>query len=225
MDDLIAALGLFARLILGLTLLVAGSAKLVDGTALRRFVREVLRCERAALATSAVAVGEIVLGGLILLGLATRPVTLVALVFLLVFTSVIVKAVKSKISVPCGCFGRLDHEPVGARTVLRNVSLISLALLVALLPAKYSVMSVDAVVGGVRAPSIGDVLPLLLTECALAAAAVVAWAGIQLHRRSLQPPPPRDLGDLSRAWYGEDRDDLDERFLRLKDTGKVDDGR
>ncbi|HXF35953.1 MAG TPA: MauE/DoxX family redox-associated membrane protein [Actinomycetota bacterium] len=89
---------------------------------------------------------------------------MVTLVFLLVFTGAIVKAVRNKMPVPCGCFGRLDHEPVGARTVLRNVLLISLALLIALLPAKYQVMSVDALLDGVRTPSIGDVLPLLLTE-------------------------------------------------------------
>jgi uncharacterized membrane protein YphA (DoxX/SURF4 family) len=215
--ELIASFSLVARLVLGMTFLVAGVSKLVDGAAFRGFVREVLDSKAAVHAASALPVGEIILGGLILVGWNTRATSLGALASLLVFTGLAAKALRQRTSVPCGCFGGLDQNPVGAGTILRNVCLILLAL-IGLLPVN-SVVSLDSALANAHEPGTGNVIALALAESVLAAATVVAWAGIRLHRRSLSPPTPRDLGDLSRAWYGEDRDDLDQRLLELRDAG------
>jgi uncharacterized membrane protein YphA (DoxX/SURF4 family) len=105
---------MIARVAVGVVLLVAGTAKLADRSHPR------------------VALAEVVLGALLVTGIAGRWTSVVAAALLAAFTVVVWRRVRRGDPEPCGCFGELSRQPVSMRTVGRNVGLLALALLGAL---------------------------------------------------------------------------------------------
>ena len=116
-----------ARIAVGVVLLVAGVAKL---------------CQPAWPAT-ATAFGapawmvpvlpwaEVVLGALLVAGVALPWTALLAAGLLAAFAVVVGVRLHRGEAVPCGCFGETSHQPVGRDTVLRNLMLVILALMAA----------------------------------------------------------------------------------------------
>ena len=70
---------------------------------------------------------ELGLGALLVVGLTRRPVAIGAFALLVVFTAVLLKAIRAGDRPVCACFGVFSARPIGAGPVIRNVVLLVLA--------------------------------------------------------------------------------------------------
>ena len=115
--------GWLAGAVLGVVLLVAGSAKRVDRG---------WPSAAAALGTPAWAIAplpwfEIGLGAVLISGLV-RPLALaLAAILLVLFTVLIVVNLAQGRRPPCACFGARAREPISEVSVVRNLGLLALA--------------------------------------------------------------------------------------------------
>jgi uncharacterized membrane protein YphA (DoxX/SURF4 family) len=121
-------MGVVARALVGLVLLAAGALKARDRTwpdAAQRF-----GLPRAAAITLPWL--EVVVGALLVAQFGGRLTALAALVLLVAFTAVVAARVARRDDAPCACFGALSTAPVTGRTVARNLVLVTLAAVGAL---------------------------------------------------------------------------------------------
>lgn len=109
---------MWARVVVGAVLLVAGAAKLADRTPRR--------------VSPLVPWAELVLGALLVVGLGDRWPSVAAAALFAAFTVVVLRRLRAGDTAPCGCFGELSRRPVGVGTVVRNVVLTALAVVGAL---------------------------------------------------------------------------------------------
>ena len=100
-------IGLLARLILGVVLVVAGALKVTSPTASARAVRafQVLPYDFAGYVGYALPVVEIVVGLLLVAGFLTRASAAVGGLLMLAFMIGITSAWVRGLSIDCGCFG------------------------------------------------------------------------------------------------------------------------
>ncbi len=120
-----AALGLAARVAVGLVFLMAGSSKLHFSGFSRVVMAAGVPERHAGLVAHLLPRCELALGILLILGVALPVTYWVVLGMLVGFTGLIVASLRRGISFNCGCFGSLS-APVGWPTVFRNVLLIGL---------------------------------------------------------------------------------------------------
>ena len=118
-----------AGFVLGVVLLVSGALKLAAGP---RWSAQATAMGAPAAAVPAVPWIELVLGALLVAGVARPAVALVAATMLVVFTGVLVLRLAEGRRVPCACFGSRPDRPIGVGSVVRNLVLIALALVAAL---------------------------------------------------------------------------------------------
>lgn len=99
--------GLVARLFLGAVLVYAGAVKVGHPLTSQRAVQgyEILPYDLAGFIGLALPFLEIVLGVLLVLGLFTRPVAVVATLLMVVFVIGIAQAWARGLTIDCGCFG------------------------------------------------------------------------------------------------------------------------
>ena len=109
---------MWARVVVGVVLLVAGAAKLADRS--------------PGNVPPAVPWLELLLGALLVTGVGGRWTAVPAATLLAAFTVVVVQRLRAHDPAPCGCFGELSKRPVGYRTLVRNVGLVLLAVVGAL---------------------------------------------------------------------------------------------
>jgi len=78
-----------------------------------------------------IAPAEIILGALLVAGVAAPVPSLLAELALAVFTIAILRAMRRPLSERpvCACFGRWSARPVGSSSVVRNLILLALAAL------------------------------------------------------------------------------------------------
>ena len=99
--------GLLARLVLGVVLVVAGALKVttpaVSAMAVRAY--QLLPYDAAGVVGLALPVVEIAAGLLLVLGLLTRPAAVVGGLLMLAFLVGIVSAWARGLTIDCGCFG------------------------------------------------------------------------------------------------------------------------
>jgi hypothetical protein len=126
---------------------------------------------------------ELVLGGALVAGFAPPWTALVTIGLLLTFSGAVAVHVARRDAVPCGCFGDLSARPVGAADLVRNASLIALAV-VAAEPAR----------------------PVAVAAAGAAAFGAGAWLALEVvssprRRRAAPPsplhPPPPPAGNAS----------------------------
>jgi len=100
-------IGLVARLILGVVLIVAGALKVTSPTASARAVRafQILPYDLAGYLGYALPVVEIVVGLLLVGGFLTRASATVGGLLMLAFIIGIISAWARGLSIDCGCFG------------------------------------------------------------------------------------------------------------------------
>lgn len=100
-------IGLLARLILGVVLIVAGGLKVTSPTASARAVRafQILPYDFAGYVGYALPVVEIVVGLLLVAGFLTRASAAVGGLLMLAFMLGIISAWTRGLSIDCGCFG------------------------------------------------------------------------------------------------------------------------
>ena len=102
-----AQVGLLARLVLGVTLIVAGWLKVTSPVASARAVRayQILPYDLAGYVGYALPVVEILVGLLLVAGLFTRASAAVGGLLMLAFIIGIISAWARGLSLDCGCFG------------------------------------------------------------------------------------------------------------------------
>jgi len=102
-----ALVGLLARLVLGVTLIVAGWLKVTSPVSSARAVRayQILPYDLAGYVGYALPVVEILVGLLLVVGLFTRASAAVGGLLMLAFIIGIISAWARGLSLDCGCFG------------------------------------------------------------------------------------------------------------------------
>jgi uncharacterized membrane protein YphA (DoxX/SURF4 family) len=122
------------RLVLGVVLLVAGAAKVIDPQASVAAVRayELLPGGLVTVVGWGLPFLELVLGGLLLAGIAVRPAALATAVLLAVFVAAVASAAARGLSIDCGCFGGGGPVPPGqtayGREIARDLALLAAAV-------------------------------------------------------------------------------------------------
>lgn len=72
--------------------------------------------------------GELAVGAMLVVGLAMPAVAVVAVVALVGFTMVLVRALVAGRHPPCSCFGAWSASPIGWRQVVRNAAFIAVGV-------------------------------------------------------------------------------------------------
>ena len=117
-----------AALALGATFLWAGVAKLAD----RRWPAAAGSFDVSSAVARVIGPIELVLGSVLVGGLAVRLAGATSIALLLAYTGVIVRKLRSGDDAPaCACFGGWTVRPVSWRTVARNAALVVLAAVAA----------------------------------------------------------------------------------------------
>jgi uncharacterized membrane protein YphA (DoxX/SURF4 family) len=122
-----------ARLVLGAVLVVAGALKIADPQASVAAVRayELLPTGLATIVGWGLPFLELVLGLLLLTGIAVRPTALATAVLLAVFVAAVASAAARGLSIDCGCFGGGGAVPPGqtayAAEIVRDLGLLAAA--------------------------------------------------------------------------------------------------
>lgn len=177
---------LLARLAIGTVWLIAGSAKLVDREPRGRLVTDfgLLPDRTAAAVGRALPYIELTLGALLIAGLGTVPAAAVSAVILGVFSLAIAVNLARGHRIECRCFGRMGHGPISWLTVVRNLALISAALVVAVGPSEY--LTLDGWRKGTAArliePRAADLMPVLLLAIAVAAVWLLGTSALEVVR-------------------------------------------
>ena len=120
--DLVARL---AGLVLGAVFVVAAVAKIAAGTTWVAQAREVGAPTPVATVLPGV---ELVIGALLVAGVAAPVPAIAALVLLVAFSVAIARQLVDGRHPPCACFGAWSQRPLGEGHLLRNAGLIVLAV-------------------------------------------------------------------------------------------------
>lgn len=114
-----------ASIAVGAMFVAAGTFKLADGAA---WPRQAADLHVPAAIARIVPWFELALGVLLVLGVGTPWVPLVAVATLVVFTLFIVHRLLDGSRPPCACFGSRSTRPLGPRHVVRNLVFLVLAV-------------------------------------------------------------------------------------------------
>lgn len=122
-----------ARLVLGAVLLVAGVLKVADPQASVAAVRayELLPAGMVTAVGWGLPFAEVLLGMVLLVGIAVRPAAIAAAGLLAVFVAAVASAAARGLSIDCGCFGSGGPVPAGQTAygteIARDLGLLALA--------------------------------------------------------------------------------------------------
>lgn len=109
-------------------LAIAGVAKLLDQPGTRRSLVDFQAPARlASVLALALPVVELVIAAALLAPRLSQWAAAAALVLLVIFSSVVTRALVHGTTADCNCFGSLTHSTVGWRTLVRNAALGALA--------------------------------------------------------------------------------------------------
>ena len=120
--------GVVAAILLGAAFVLAGASKLAAGRA--------WPAQAAGLGAPTWSVAplpwiELGLGAILVSNLVRRPAAIVALVLLLVFSSLVIARLREGRHPPCACFGAWSARPLGPGHLVRNGMLVVLAIVAA----------------------------------------------------------------------------------------------
>ncbi len=120
--------GVVAAILLGAAFVLAGASKLAAGRA--------WPAQAAGLGAPTWSVAplpwiELGLGAILVSNLVRRPAAIVALVLLLVFSSLVIARLREGRHPPCACFGAWSARPLGPGHLVRNGVLVVLAIVAA----------------------------------------------------------------------------------------------
>jgi uncharacterized membrane protein YphA (DoxX/SURF4 family) len=120
--------GRLAGAVLGVILLVSGVSKRVD----RGWPATAAAFGAPAWTIPALPWFEMVLGSVLVVGIARPLAATVATLALLAFTGLLVANLAAGRRPPCACFGSRSSAPIGVWTLVRNVGLLGLAAIAVL---------------------------------------------------------------------------------------------
>ena len=114
-----------ARIVLGAVFLLSGALKLRD----RSWPAAAMALGAPRKIVPFIAPTEIILGALLVAGVAMPAPSLLAELALAIFTVAILRAMRRPLSQRpiCACFGRWSARPVDSSSVVRNLILLALA--------------------------------------------------------------------------------------------------
>lgn len=140
MNDLLAAIGLAARLLLCAIFGVAGLAKFRDIDRFQQTLEQFGAPAHLALPLArAVPTFELLVSGCLLFPHVSAWTAGVAVIMLLAFSAVMARSLVRGRRPSCQCFGELSDEPIGWFTLARNAAFIGLAALVLIADAHATV--------------------------------------------------------------------------------------
>lgn len=125
-----SVVGVIASVIVAIVLLVAGVTKLARSSLWRAQSGELGIPARVAVAVPFVELG---VGALLMVQLQRHVLAWVAVALFVAFTGMLALRLAQGKRPPCACFGSLTSKPIGAGHIVRNVVLIGLAALAAVL--------------------------------------------------------------------------------------------
>ena len=117
--------GRLAAVALGIVLLVAGIAKRAD----RGWPRDAAALGTPAWAIPALPWFEVLLGAVLVSGLARPAAAALAGLVLLAFTGLLIVNLARGRRPPCACFGASSRRPIGPGSLVRNLVLLALAVI------------------------------------------------------------------------------------------------
>ena len=117
--------GRLAAVVLGIVLLVAGIAKRAD----RGWPQDAAALGTPAWAIPVLPWFEMLLGAVLVSGLARPAAAALAGVVLIAFTGLVVLNLARGRRPPCACFGASSRRPIGAGSLVRNLVLLALAVI------------------------------------------------------------------------------------------------
>lgn len=168
-----------ASLVLGVTFVLAGLAKVRDRRSLAADVEAFtgLHPLSARFVAFTLPVAELALGAMLLTSTVSTLAFGLSVAMLIVFTGAVLRNVVKGRQVSCACFGGGRDRPVGADTVMRNLALLAVggfALTLSLTPA-----------GPLNLPPSGQRLPIAIGTLAGLLVVAVAASAIRV-RESLR---------------------------------------
>lgn len=125
-----SAIGVIASVIVAIVLLVAGVSKLARSTLWRAQSGEL---GIPALVAGVVPFVELGVGALMMVQLQRHVLAWIAVGLFVAFTGMLALRLAQGKRPPCACFGTLSSKPIGAGHIVRNVVLIGVAALAAVL--------------------------------------------------------------------------------------------
>jgi uncharacterized membrane protein YphA (DoxX/SURF4 family) len=123
-----------ANVLLGLTFLWAGAAKLLAGPL---WLQQSADMDVPRPVAVVVPYLELVLGALLVTQIFSPWPAIAAGVLLIAFTAVIVRRIRDGSRPPCACFGARSRRPLGALHVVRNLGLLALAAVAVLAASAF----------------------------------------------------------------------------------------
>lgn len=197
---------LFARLCVGGVFLASALGKWLDkpGTEASLSRYPFLPAGSGLLVANLFPPLELLVGGLLVMGLFTRFAAVAAVALFVLFTGLILYDLTHGKTESCHCFGRLSEEKLTPMAVVRNAVLMVLALLVAFLFDGW--MAVDTALsasidgglgliarepGAALLPTFVDAIPVALLALATVAVAVLGGQFVSTVRTTLRSIGPR----------------------------------
>ena len=170
---------LLVRLLLVGVFLLSGVAKLADRTGSRQAMVDFgLPGRLAAPFGILLPLVELVVAGALLFVNSARWGALLAIALLLLFVAGITVNLAKGRRPDCHCFGQIGSEPIGQRTILRNIILASLAALMVWLGPGFNVLSWLSTIPLIQVVGLTAVLLILMLLIA------EGWLSIHLMRQN-----------------------------------------
>lgn len=195
---------LFARLCVGGVFVISAITKMLDreGTAVAMSRYPFLPAGFGRFVAYTFPYVELLVGGLLVLGLFTRVAALAAVGLFVLFTGLIIYDLTRGQSSSCHCFGRLSAEKLTPMAVVRNMVLLAMAVLVFV--AFDGWLSVDSALNGsagvgllianeraAALPGMENAVPIVLLAMATVAAVVLGGQAVATVRNTLRGLSPR----------------------------------
>jgi uncharacterized membrane protein YphA (DoxX/SURF4 family) len=120
-------LGAVAAVVVGAVFVVSGAAKLAAPS----WVAQAAALGVPTAVARPVPAVELVLGAALVAQLARRPLAVVALVLLCLFSAVVARSLAAGRRPVCACFGQWSSRPIGAATLVRNAVIAAVAVVAA----------------------------------------------------------------------------------------------
>jgi hypothetical protein len=195
---------LFARLCVGGVFIVSAVTKMLDreGTAVSMSRYPFLPSGFGRFIAYTFPYVELLVGGMLVLGLFTRLAALAAVGLFVLFTGLIVYDLTRGQSSSCHCFGRLSSEKLTPMAVVRNAVLLVMGLIV--FAGFDGWFSIDGAINGnagaglliannslAAQPGVANVVPVALLAMATVAAIVLGGQAIATVRDTLRGLTPR----------------------------------
>lgn len=116
-----------AAVVLGIVFLASGALKMRD----EQWPAAARELGAPPLLVPLVAPVELVVGAFLIVDLWRRQAAIVAIVLLVIFTAVLLRALRRGETPTCSCFGSLSARPISGRSLVRNAAFLVLAVVAA----------------------------------------------------------------------------------------------